>query len=137
MSFQTIIAIIVVFLLPVGIVALTRKSKILATLGAIALCYITGFILSSLGYLALPYDKEIIETIAYVLVALSIPLILFSIDLKQVKSLARNTIVGFVLCIVSVVVVSVVMYVITKASNENAHSIFSMIIGMQYLNLHV
>ncbi len=130
MSFQTIIAIIVVFFLPVGIVALTRKSKILATLGAIALCYITGFILSSLGYLALPYDKEIIETIAYVLVALSIPLILFSIDLKQVKSLARNTIVGFVLCIVSVLIVSVVMYVITKASNENAHSIFSMIIGL-------
>ena len=130
MSFQTIIAIIVVFFLPVGIVALTRKSKILATLGAIALCYITGFILSSLGYLALPYDKEIIETIAYVLVALSIPLILFSIDLKQVKSLARNTIVGFVLCIVSVLIVSVVMYVITKSSNENAHSIFSMIIGL-------
>lgn len=130
MTFQTIIAIIVIFTLPIGMVILTRKSKILATLGAIALCYIAGFILSSLGYLALPYDKEITETIAYVLVALSIPLILFSIDLKQVKKLARNTVVGFSLCIVSVVVVAVVMYLIIKPFNNDSHSIFSMIIGL-------
>lgn len=130
MTFQTIIAILIVLLLPIGVVALTRKSKILATLGAIALCYITGFILSSLGFLALPYDKELTETIAYVMVALSIPLILFSIDLKQVKNLAKNTIVGFSLCIVSVVIVSIVMYLITRSSVENSHSVFSMIIGL-------
>ncbi len=130
MTFQTILAILVIFTLPIGMVVLTRKNKILATLGAIALCYIAGFILSSLGYLALPYDKEITETIAYVLVALSIPLILFSIDLKQVKNLARNTIVGFSLCIVSVVIVSIVMFLITRSSIENAHSIYSMIIGL-------
>lgn len=130
MTFQTIIAILIILLLPIGVVALTRKSKILATLGAIALCYIAGFILSSLGFLALPYDKELTETIAYVMVALSIPLILFSIDLKQVKNLAKNTVVGFSLCIVSVVVVSVVMYLIAHSSVENSHSIFSMLIGL-------
>lgn len=130
MTIQTIIAILIIFLLPIGMVALTRLNKVLATIGAIALCYIAGFILSSAGHLVLEYDKELTETIAYVLVALSIPLILFSIDLKEVKKLARNTIVGFSLCIVAVVITSVVMYLITKSSVENAHPIFSMIIGL-------
>ena len=130
MTIQTIIMILLIFLLPPLIVKLTRVNKFFATLGAIALCYLVGFVLSSLGYLALPYDKKLTETIAYVLVALSLPLILFSIDLREVKKLARNVIVGFSLCIVSVVIVSIVMFVIFKNSNENAHSIFSMIIGL-------
>ena len=130
MTIQTIIAILVIFLLPIGVVSLTRKSKILNTIGAIALCYIVGFIFSSLGYWVLPYDKGLTETIAYVLVALSIPLILFSINLKQVKSLTRNVVVGFSLCIVSVITVSVIMYLVMRSYNENSHSIFSMIVGL-------
>ena len=105
---QTIIAILIILLLPIGMVALTRLNKVLGTIGAIALCYVAGFILSSLGHMALAYDKGLTETIAYVLVALSIPLILFSIDLREVKKLARNTIVGFSLCIVAVIISSVV-----------------------------
>lgn len=60
------------------------------------------------------YDKELISTVAYVIVALSIPLVLFSIDLRSVKTLAKSTIIGFVLCIASALPVAVFMFFISR-----------------------
>ena len=110
----TILAILCIFCLPAPIVWLTRRNRILGTIGAIACCYIVGFAFSALSFTGISYDKGTTTTIAYVLVALSIPLILFSIDLRAVKKLTRATVTGYGLCIVAVVIVAVVMFLVTK-----------------------
>lgn len=110
----TILAILCVFGLPAPIVWLTRRNRILGTIGAIACCYIVGFVFSALGFAGMDYDKGLTTTVAYVLVALSIPLILFSIDLRSVRNLTRTTIIGYSLCIVSVIAVSAGMFFITR-----------------------
>ena len=110
----TILAILCIFCLPAPIVWLTRRNRILGTIGAIACCYIVGFAFSALGLTGVSYDKGTTTTIAYVLVALSIPLILFSIDLRAVKKLTRATVTGYGLCIVAVIIVAVVMFLVTK-----------------------
>ena len=125
--------------LPVPIVWLTRKNKILGIIGAIACCYIVGFAFSTLGLFQLiDPDKQVVdfdevhsltETIAYVLVALSIPLILFSIDLRAVKKLTKGTIIGYALCIVAVLIVAVAMFFITLSFFPSAH-LSSMIVGL-------
>lgn len=125
----TVLAIFFILGLPIPIVWLTRRNKILGAIGAIACCYIVGFVCSTLGLTGTTYDKGLTTTIAYVLVALSIPLILFSIDLREVKKLTRGTAVGYSLCIVSAVVVAVAMFFITLKFFPSAQ-LSAMVIGL-------
>ena len=125
----TVIALLSIFCLPFPIVWLTRRSKILGAIGAVACCYIVGFVFSALGTVGVPYDKELSTTVAYVLVALSIPLILFSIDLRSVKKLTKSMVVGYLMCIAAVVIVAAVMFFITKGS-PNSINYSSMIVGL-------
>ena len=127
--FLTILGILCIFGLPILIVWLTRINKILGAIGAIACCYIVGFIFSTIGLSGVSYDKDLTMTIAYVLVALSIPLILFSIDLREVKKLAKSTVIGYTLCIVSAVVVAVAMFFITLSFFPSAN-LSAMIVGL-------
>lgn len=125
----TIIAILCIFGLPVPIVWLTRKNKILGAIGAIAICYLVGFAFSTIGLSPVDYDKGLTSTIAYVLVAISIPLILFSIDLRAVKKLTKGTVIGYGLCIVSVIGVAVAMFFITLSFFPSAN-LSAMVVGL-------
>ena len=125
----TILAIICIFGLPAPIVWLTRKNKILGAIGAIACCYIVGFVFSTIGLSPVDYDKGLTTTIAYVLVALSIPLILFSIDLKAVRKLTKSVILGYSMCIVAVVAVAFAMFFITLKFFPSAN-LSAMIVGL-------
>ena len=125
----TVIAIVIIFCLPVPIVWLTRRNKILGAIGAIACCYIVGFVFSTIGLSPVDYDKGLTTTIAYVLVALSIPLILFSIDLRAVKKLTKSVIVGYSMCIVAVIAVAVAMFFITLKFFPSAN-LSAMIVGL-------
>ena len=125
----TVIAILCILGLPAPIVWLTRKNKILGAIGAIACCYIVGFAFSTIGLSGTTYDKGLTTTIAYVLVALSIPLILFSIDLRSVKKLTKGTVIGYTLCIVSVVGVAFAAFFITMNFFPSAN-LSAMIVGL-------
>lgn len=125
----TVFSIIIILGLPIPIVWLTRKSKILGAIGAIACCYIVGFAFSTIGLSGTSYDKGLTSNIAYVLVALSIPLILFSIDLRAVKKLTKGTIIGYSLCIVAVIIVAVAMFFITLSFFPGVN-LSAMIIGL-------
>lgn len=126
----TVIAVLAILFLPVFAVWLTRHFKIFGVIGAIALCYICGFAFSTIGFSGVSYDKGLTETIAYVMVALSIPLILFSIDLRSVKTLAKSTIIGYVLCIVSAIVVAAVMFAVCRIFLPDSPKLAAMTIGL-------
>ena len=126
----TVIAVIAIFTLPIFIVWLTRKFKLLGAVGAIVICYLVGFAFSAIGLSGHDYDKGLTTTIAYVLVALSIPLVLFSINLKSVKTLAKGTVIGYSLCIVSAVIVAVAMFFITRLFMEGTDKLAAMTIGL-------
>lgn len=126
----TVIAVAVILLLPVLMVWLTRKFKIFGAIGAIALCYICGFAFSTIGLSGVSYDKGMTESIAYVMVALSIPLILFSIDLRSVKSLAKSVVIGYSLCIISSVIVAIVMFFVCRTLLPDAAKLSAMSVGL-------
>ena len=125
----TAVSILCVFVLPAPIVWLTRRNRILGALGAIACCYLVGFVFSAIGFTGISYDKGLTTTVAYVLVALSIPLILFSIDLRSVKKLTRSTAIGYALCIASVIVVALGMFFATRSFFPGA-DFSAMIVGL-------
>ncbi len=111
----TIAALLCILLLPFPIVWITRKNKLLGALGAVGCCYLVGFAFSTLGLSGVSYDKELTTTVAYVLVALSIPLILFSIDLSAIRKLTRMTAIGYGLCILSALGVSFALFFVTRS----------------------
>jgi len=97
---MAIIELLVIFLLPAGVLRLIRRFPFLKAIGAIALCYLCGFLIS---LLPVGYDKELSQTVASVLVAVAIPLILSGFDLRSIKSLAREMLIGCGLQLVSAV----------------------------------
>ncbi len=106
MNILSITALLVMLLLPAAIIALSRRVKLLHTIGAVALCYVAGLLLS---LLPVSYDKGLTQTVASVAVALAIPLILFGFDLRSVRRLAKKTTLGMTMQFVAVAVSATLM----------------------------
>lgn len=100
---MTVLELLILFVLPAGVLGLVKRAPALRAVGAIALCYGCGFVLA---LLPIGYDKGLSQTVASVLVAVAIPLILFGFDLRTVRSLAREIVTGYGLQIAAVILVA-------------------------------
>ncbi|MCH5160169.1 MAG: DUF819 family protein [Clostridiales bacterium] len=124
----TALAIVAMLLVPAFILWLTKKVKLLGFIGAIALCYALGIVIS---VIPIPIDKGTTEMVASIFVAIAIPLILFSFDIVSVRYLAKKTIISFALVIGSAAVVSVVAFFIANAAGlESASQLSGMTTGL-------
>ena len=124
----TVLAIVAMLAVPAFILWLTKKVKFLNFIGAIALCYALGIVIS---VIPIPYDKGTTEMIASIFVAIAIPLILFSFDIVSVRYLAKQTVISFALVICSAAVVSVVAFFIAEAAGlANASQLAGMTTGL-------
>lgn len=127
-TLYTVIAIILMFGLPIPLLILTKKVKFFNTIGAIALCYLAGFLIS---LIPVDYDKNLTQTVASILVAIAIPLVLFSFDMTSLKSLAKKTIISFALVIASTVVISCCGFFVANAAGlGNANQLAGMSCGL-------
>lgn len=127
-TLYTVIAIILMFGLPIPLLILTKKVKFFNTIGAIALCYVAGFLIS---LIPVDYDKNLTQTVASVLVAVAIPLVLFSFDMTSLKNLAKKTVISFVLVIVSTVAISCAGFFVANAVGlQNANQLAGMTCGL-------
>jgi len=108
-----ILELLVILFLPAGILWLTSKIPLLKHIGAIALCYLCGFLFS---LLPVPYDKSVSQMAASVIVAAAIPLILFGFDLRKVRFLAKDMIKGYGLQIIAAVLCSSAVAVVAGRS---------------------
>lgn len=106
-----VIEVIFILFFPLLILWLQRKVSLLKTLGAVALCYLSGFLLA---LLPISYDKGLSQTVASVIVAVAIPLILMGLNLRKVKTLVREFLLGYGAQIVAVILVSAVACVIAE-----------------------
>ena len=124
----TALAIVAMLGVPAFILWLTKKVKFLNFIGAIALCYALGIVIS---VIPIPYDKGLTEMVASIFVAIAIPLILFSFDIVSVKYLAKKTIISFALVIASAATVSVAAFFIANAAGlESASQLSGMTTGL-------
>lgn len=122
------IEILYILCFPALIVFLSKRVPLLGKIGAIVLCYVFGFALS---LLPVSYDKDLAQTIASVVIAVAIPLILFSMDVASVRLLAKNTIIGFFLLVISVLAVSFVAAVVAvKNGLEEGAALAGMTTGL-------
>ncbi len=98
-------ALVFYLLFPALIIYLCIRSPFLDKIGMIILCYAAGLILGNVNIL--PSGAGAVQNnICEATVALSLPLLLFSLDLKQWVHLAGKTILSMVLAILSIIIVS-------------------------------
>ena len=90
---------------PALIIYACIRYPLLDKIGMIIICYGVGLVLGNINILPVEIFK-VQESICEVTVALSLPLLLFSLDLKQWMRLAGKTLLSMVLAIFSIILVS-------------------------------
>ncbi len=111
MNVYTILALILMSVLPAALLWLCRHVRFCAAVGSTALCYAAGLLLS---LLPVPYDKSLTQTVASVAVALAIPLLLFGFDLLSMRKLAAKTALGMGLQFIAVAFSAAAVFSIAK-----------------------
>ena len=122
----TILEIAIIIFLPIIFKLAAKKFKAINTLGPIMLCYGAGILLGNIG---LPWNKDLSMSISEITVPLAIPLILFSLDIKKWLSLAKKTILSFVLMIFSAAAAAILAALIFSGNLDEGWKISGMLTG--------
>jgi len=124
-----ILLILFYFGLPVLIVYWTHKSKTADKIGAVVFCYAIGLVIGNIGVVP-PLYSEFQNSLSEFLIAIAIPLILFSSDLKQWFKMAGNTFLSLVLGVLATVIVIYIGYFIFRDKVDEAWKISGMLAGV-------
>ena len=129
MSIRIILMIVFFILMPVLIIFLEGKSKIVKKTGGVLICYILGAFVGNIGILpegAYKYQ----DLLTQFTVPLALPLILFSMDVKKWFKLAGSAITSLLLGLFTVVLMIFVGYWIFKDSIPDAWKVAGMLTGI-------
>ncbi len=124
-----LILIIVFILAPAVVIFLEGKYNILKKIGAVLVCYGIGLAIGNMGVLPEGSDK-IQNMLTTITIPLSLPLILFSMDVKKWFMNAKSAFVSLLIGIVSVLVVIFLGYWIFKGKIENIWQVSGMLVGI-------
>ncbi len=129
------VQIILIFIVPYLI--MRHKEFFLTRLiGSIGMAYLTGLTLAFLVYLTkvLGIGIELNEDVgtigSHVAIAIAIPLLLFSANLKEVKKLAKPVLMSGLALVIAVVFVSLTVYFVYAKGIENGNYLSAMAIGL-------
>ncbi len=122
--------ILISLLFPAGVLYLTYKYDFLNRIGAVLLCYLGGIIIGNAGLLP-GAITSLQSTISEITVAVSLPLLLFSLNVKNWFKIAGKAILSMLLATIAVVAVStVIFYVMNSRGAENSYQLAGMAVGV-------
>ncbi|MFH1531925.1 MAG: DUF819 family protein [Pseudomonadota bacterium] len=105
-----------------------RRSKVVAAISPVILCYSVGMLLGNLP--GVPVQRSLATTTCDVLVALAIPLLLFSVDLGGWARLAGRTVLSYVLVMFAAVVGSMGAWALVGRGLEHGPAMAGMLTGV-------
>jgi len=121
--------ILFVVLFPVVLLYLKEHIAFMAKWSTLIVCYIVGLLIGNIGIL--PQSATgLLDTLSSVAVAISIPLLLFSVDIAQWKKLSGSAILAFVLAALSVSVVSGIAYAFFRTTSSESSKVAGMLVGL-------
>lgn len=127
MAIGLMIAFFILF--PVLVIYLCQKYPAVDKLGAVILCYAAGILVGNVGLLPAGSIKAI-ELIMTITIPLSLPLLLFSLDIRKWSRLAGKTLLSMFLAIFSIVTTSFVCFLIFRESLPEGWKIAGMLMGV-------
>lgn len=126
---MTLLTVLLLVLLPVVIVTVLRRIPAAAGINPIIAAYATGLLLAPF----LPTTGEVAavqDTLANISVALSIPLMLFSVDVRRWRRLGREAAVSLLLSIVAIAIAVTVGHLLLHRHLQESNVIAGLLVGV-------
>jgi uncharacterized membrane protein len=114
---------------PVGLLYACKRSNFLNKFGTVALAYVLGIVLGNIGMIT-PAFKPVQDNFTSVTIALALPLLLFSINLKQWSRLALKTGLAVVFGIISVLIVTAIGFYLFKDVIPDNWQVAGLMVGV-------
>lgn len=132
----TIIQVLLMFIVPLVILRF-RNCKFIKLFGTIATTYLAGIVFSlilwvmrSMGIEKAAANYTVGSTGSFIIVAIAIPLILFSASIKEIGKLSKKTILSWISLVVSVVITTTVVYYTFGKNIEFGRELSAMASGL-------
>lgn len=123
-----VIQVALILFVPALVLWLAKRIKLIEVLSPVLICYLAGILMANQS--ALPVNLEISMFIRNITVAVAIPLLLFSVDIIGWLRLSRSTVISFLLCIASVMIMSTIGHFIFRGSFSESSKIAGMLVGV-------
>ena len=124
-----ILLILFTLLFPVLLLYLKERVRFMAKWSTLIVCYIAGLALGNIGILPAS-ASALLDTLSSIAVAISIPLLLFSVDIKKWKELSGKAILAFVLAALSVSLVSGIAYAFFRTKSAESANVAGLLVGL-------
>ncbi len=115
--------------LPLSILVLSELSEPIRKAGPIVLCYAAGIALGQTGVFG-SAARPVLNALSTVTVAISIPLMLFSVNLRSLRTLTGKAGLSMILAFVSVMLVSVAGYLLFAGTIPEGWKIAGLLVGV-------
>lgn len=125
---DVILALFVV-LFPVLLLYLKEHIRFMAKWSTLIVCYIAGLTIGNIGILP-QAAAGLLDSLSSVAVAISIPLLLFSVDIAQWRKVSSGAILAFVLAAFSVSVVGGIAYAFFRTTSTESYKVAGMLAGL-------
>lgn len=124
-------AVLILFLVlfPGLLLYFKERIRFMAKWSTLIVCYIVGLLIGNIGILRAS-SSAVLDTLSSIAVAISIPLLLFSVDIKKWKELSGKAILAFFLAAVSVSFVASIAYVFFREKSAEAANVAGLLAGL-------
>ncbi len=126
---MNILLAVLFILIPAPIIWLNNRVKFVEKIGIVIICYALGMLVGNIGVIPESFTG-IQTTIQDVSVCLALPLILFSIDIKQWKKTAKKGLICMGLAVVSITTTVFILHLIFRENNPNVADYGALAIGV-------
>lgn len=123
-----LVEILLFLLLPPVALVLARRYRAVQAIGPVLVCYIFGVLLGNQPWLSI--DPKATEVASGLSIALAIPLMVFSLDIRGWLRLARSTLISFGLAVLAVLLVAAAGGLLFGSRVEGSPQIAGMLVGV-------
>ncbi len=116
-------------LFPVLAIDLCRRYPAVEKVGAVIICYIAGILIGNIGLLG-PNSTQVLDLLTTITIPIALPLLLFSLDIRQWFRLAGKTMVSLGLIIVAVTLMAAACSLLFSEHVDDAWKVSGLMIGV-------
>jgi uncharacterized membrane protein len=125
----TMVSVLIYLAVPAGILALGHRVKIIRKVNPVIICYLLGIIIGNTGILPAGFDA-LQDQLSSVVVALSIPLLLFSVDISRWSKTSVRAVAALGLAAVAVAIAVTVGHLVFGQYLPDSPKIAGMMVGL-------
>ena len=125
----TIVSVLIYLAVPAGILALGHRIRIVGKVSPVIICYLLGILFGNIGILPEGF-AGVQDQLSSVVVALSIPLLLFSVNIRRWSRISIRAVAALALAAVAVTISATVGHLVFGASIPGSPRIAGMMVGL-------